>query len=363
MKKLLALIMAVSMICLCGCGMIAQTSGEPVSQEPPQEEIVERTITISCAGDCTLGTDSAFGGRTLPVEVEAQGRDFSWFFKNVKPIFEEDDLTIVNLEGTLTTGGTRQDKTFAFRGDPSYVKILTEGSVEAVTLANNHSMDYGEISLSDTKDCLDNAGIVWFENLNTAVMEINDIKVGLIGLYALNGSAEGNLPKAMADVKAKGAELVVVQIHWGIEGNTVPDTSQISLAHSAVDMGAHLVIGHHPHVMQGIEEYKGRTIVYSLGNFCFGGNQNPRDKDTMIYQQTFTFKNAELIADSNWQVHPCRISSVADRNNYQPTPSTGDEAERIREKIQKMTEEIGGQTVKFAGISNKTPQQSKYEQL
>ena len=83
----------------------------------------------------------------------------------------------------------------------------------------------------------------------------------------------------------------------------------------------------------------------------------------MIYQQTFTFKNAELIADSNWQVHPCRISSVADRNNYQPTPSTGDEAERIREKIQKMTEEIGGQTVKFAGISNKTPQQSKYEQL
>ena len=353
MKNWLALFIAVCVISLCGCGAVAPTSVEPVSEEPPRDKIVERTITISCAGDCTLGTDSSFGGRTLPVEAQAQDGDFSWFSKNVKPIFENDDLTIVNLEGTLTTRGVRQDKTFAFRGDPSYVNILTEGSVEAVTLANNHSMDYGETSLLDTKECLDNAGIVWFENLNTAVMEINGIKVGLIGLYALNGSAEGNLPKTIEDVKAKGAELIIVQVHWGVEGSTVPNSSQRSLAYSAIDLGADLVIGHHPHVMQGIEEYNGKMIVYSLGNFCFGGNQNPRDKDTMIYQQTFTFKNEELISDGNWQVYPARISSVNDRNNYQPTPMTGEEGARIREKIQQMTEEIGGPSIKFAEIGNK----------
>lgn len=328
---------------LSGCGGAKPASGEPTGNFAAQT--AERKITISCAGDCTLGTDSAFGGITLPVEAENQGGDYSYFLKNVRPYFENDDLTIVNFEGTLTERGTREDKTFAFRGKPEYTKILTEGSVEAVTLANNHSVDYGSVSMEDTKKYLDEAGIVWFENLNTKVVEVNGVKVGLVGLYALNGSAEGNLPKAMEQVKKDGAELIIVQVHWGIEGDNYPDESQVSLAHKAIDSGADLVIGHHPHVLQGVENYKGKMIAYSLGNFCFGGNQNPRDKDTMIFRQTFTIRDGRAVTDENYEIVPCSISSSSGRNNYQPTPAQGSEKQRIADKIQKFSEGLGG-TVK-----------------
>ncbi len=343
MKKGLIMILSLLLV-LSGCG----TESVPSSGETLPEKDTTRTVTLSFAGDCTLGTDVAFGGMTLPWEVENRNKDYSWFFKNVLPIFREDDLTMVNLEGTLTTRGSRVAKTFAFRGDPEYVDILTSGSVEAVTLANNHSEDYGDVSFADTKEVLDKAGIWWVENLNTRVQEVKGVKIGMIGLYDLNGSAPDILPKAMAQVKEKGAQLIIVQVHWGIEGEGIPTQRQMEIAHTAVDLGADMVIGHHPHVLQGLEEYKGKMIVYSLGNFCFGGNQNPSDKDSMIFQQTFMVKDGQVLPDAKWKVYPCSISSVAERNNYQPTPLFGEEAERIRQKIQNRNNAIGTLSVHFA---------------
>ncbi len=334
-------------VMLSGCGKggeSVETSGEKTERGSAKKE-----ITISCAGDCTLGTDVAFGGVTFPVEVENQGRDYGFFMRNVKPYFENDDLTIVNFEGTLTERGTRQDKTFAFKGSPEYTKVLTEGSIEAVTLANNHSKDYGDVSREDTIKYLEEAGIVWFEKLNTRVVDVNGVKVGLIGLYSLDGSAEGNLSHAMEQVKNNGAEVIIVQIHWGIEGNNYPEESQISLAHNAIDMGADLVIGHHPHVLQGIECYKGKMIAYSLGNFCFGGNQNPSDKDSMIFRQTFTVKDGDVVDSSNYTVIPCSISSVSSRNNYQPTPLKDGEKTRVANKIQQFSNRLGDIDVRFEG--------------
>ncbi len=334
MKRIMALLIAVF---LCGC---ADTSTETAN-------IIEETqITLTYAGDCTLGTDASFGGITLPVEVENQNKDYSYFFKNVQPYFAADDLTIVNFEGTLTDRGIREQKTFAFRGNPEYTEILKQGSVEAVTLANNHSRDYGEISLEDTRTYLENADIIWFENLNTRIVDVKGIKVGLVGLYSLNGSAEGNLLKAMEQVK--DAQLKIVEIHWGIEGQNYPTADQISLAHKAIDLGADAVIGHHPHVLQGIERYKGKLIAYSMGNFCFGGNQNPRDKDTMIISQTFNFKNGSLTGE-DYKVIPCSISSTSERNNYQPTPATGEERVRIAEKIKIFSQELSDEEIKFEG--------------
>lgn len=348
MKKVFACITAACLsLSLMGCGGTDTSVDGDVKNVEKKE--VEQKITISCAGDCTLGTDSAFGGVTFPVEVENQNGDMGYFLKNVKPYFENDDLTIVNFEGTLTERGTRQDKTFAFKGNPKYTQVLTEGSVEAVTLANNHSRDYGDVSFDDTKKYIEEAGIVWFENLNTKVIDVKGVKVGLVGLYALNGTAEDNLPKAMEQVKSDGAELIVVQVHWGIEGDNYPQDSQINLAHNAIDMGADLVIGHHPHVLQGMEVYKDRVIAYSLGNFCFGGNQNPRDKDTMIYQQTFTVKDGKVSDYSDWTVVPASLSSVSSRNNYQPTPAKGSEKTRIADKIQKFSDKLGDITVKVDG--------------
>ena len=294
------------------------------------------SLTLSVVGDCTLGTDETFDYDTsLNAYYENYGADY--FLQNVKDIFSTDDLTIANFEGTLTDSDEREDKTFAFKAPASYASILTGGSVEAVNTANNHSHDYGEQSFNDTLAALDDAGIVHFGYDETAVMDVKGIKVGLVGIYELYDhlEREQQLKDNIAKVKADGAQLIVVIFHWGNETETVPDSNQTTLGRIAIDEGADLVCGHHPHVLQGIETYKGRNIVYSLGNFCFGGNSSPSDMDTMIYQQAFTIDADGVKKDNVTNIIPCSISSAAydGYNNYQPTPAEGDEATRILGKI------------------------------
>ena len=294
------------------------------------------SLTLSVVGDCTLGTDETFDYDTsLNAYYENYGADY--FLQNVKDIFSADDLTIANFEGTLTDSDEREDKTFAFKAPASYASILTGGSVEAVNTANNHSHDYGDQSFNDTLAALNDAGIVHFGYDETAVMDVKGIKVGLVGIYELYDhlEREQQLKDNIAKVKADGAQLIVVIFHWGNETETVPDSNQTTLGRIAIDEGADLVCGHHPHVLQGIETYKGRNIVYSLGNFCFGGNSSPSDMDTMIYQQTFTIDADGVKKDNVTNIIPCSISSAAydGYNNYQPTPAEGDEATRILGKI------------------------------
>ena len=294
------------------------------------------SLTLSVVGDCTLGTDETFDYDTsLNAYYENYGADY--FLQNVKDIFSADDLTIANFEGTLTDSDEREDKTFAFKAPASYASILTGGSVEAVNTANNHSHDYGDQSFDDTLAALDDAGIVHFGYDETAVMDVKGIKVGLVGIYELYDhlEREQQLKDNIAKVKADGAQLIVVIFHWGNETETVPDSNQTTLGRIAIDEGADLVCGHHPHVLQGIETYKDRNIVYSLGNFCFGGNSSPSDMDTMIYQQTFTIDANGVKKDNVTNIIPCSISSAAydGYNNYQPTPAEGDEATRILGKI------------------------------
>lgn len=309
---------------------------EGSDKETPQN--VE--ITISAAGDCTLGTDDSFNQSTSFDAMYDSVADPSYFFSNVKPIFESDDLTIVNLEGPLTTSTDIQEKTFAFHGRPEYTQILTEGSIEAVDVANNHSYDYGQQGYDDTLNNLSNAGVTSFGYDQTAIMNIKDVKIGLVGIYTLADSQKSaeQVPTLIESVKNDGAQIIIVSFHWGVERENYPTETQINLAHSAIDNGADLVLGHHPHVLQGVENYKGKYIAYSLGNFCFGGNSNPSDKDTMIFQQTFTIENGELLTDDNIQIIPCSISSTNSRNNYQPTPAENEEKQRIEEKINAFSE-------------------------
>ena len=300
------------------------------------------TLTVSVVGDCTLGTDENFDYSTsLNAYFENYGKEY--FFQNVKSIFEADDLTIANNEGTFTDSYNREDKTFAFKAPASFAGIYSCSSVEAVNTANNHSHDYGEQSFQDTMDALDAEGIVHFGYDETAVLDVKGVKVGLVGIYELYDhlEREQQLKDNIAKVKEDGAELIIVIFHWGNEKETVPDSNQTTLGHLAIDLGADLVCGHHPHVLQGIEEYKGKNIVYSLGNFCFGGNTYPSDMDSMIFQQTFTVTNDGVKADNVTNIIPCSISSAYGYNNYQPTPAQGDEKTRIMEKIQERSSWIG----------------------
>ena len=300
------------------------------------------SLTVSVVGDCTLGTDENFDYSTsLNAYFENYGKEY--FFQNVKSIFEADDLTIANNEGTFTDSYDREDKTFAFKAPASFAGIYSCSSVEAVNTANNHSHDYGEQSFQDTMDALDAEGIIHFGYDETAVMDIKGVKVGLVGIYELNDhlEREQQLKDNIAKVKEDGAELIIVIFHWGNEKETVPDSNQTTLGHLAIDLGADLVCGHHPHVLQGIEEYKGKNIVYSLGNFCFGGNSYPSDMDSMIFQQTFTITDIGVKEDNVTNIIPCSISSAYGYNNYQPTPAEGDERTRIMEKIQERSSWIG----------------------
>ena len=322
---------------------ISQTGSLTVTPEPKMDPV---SLTLSVVGDCTLGTDEYFDYDTsLNAYYENCGADY--FMANVKSIFSKDDLTIANFEGTLTESTEREDKQFAFKAPASYANILTAGSVEAVNTANNHSHDYGEESFNDTLKALDTANILHFGYDETAVTEVKGVKVGLVGIYELNDhlGREEQLKQNIAKVKQDGAQLIVVIFHWGNEKEEVPDENQKTLGHLAIDEGADLVCGHHPHVLQGIEEYKGKNIVYSLGNFCFGGNAYPSDMDTIIFQQTFTIDQNGVKDDNVTNIIPCSISSDSDYNNYQPTPAEGEEATRIMQKIQKRSSWIKDGTV------------------
>lgn len=345
LKRMAVLTVGIALsISLIGCG---DADNNSVSQtEPETEPKTVQTVTVSCAGDCTLASDEGFSGNTFESVLSARDNDYSYFFKNVKSIFEEDDITIVNLECTLSDRGSRADKTFAFRGDPQNVEILTNGSVEAVTLANNHSLDYGSVSLEDTMSTLDEAGIPYAYNTEVVYKEVDGIRIAIIGLYQLDGSSDELIDSVMTRVY--DADLKIVQVHWGIEKDSVPSDAQVNLAHRAIDLGADLVIGHHPHVLQGVEKYKGKYICYSLGNFCFGGNPNPSDTDTMIFRQTFSFREGAVAKTDDYEIIPCSITSASGTNNYQPTPLKGDEKERVQKKIQSRTDSISDElSLKF----------------
>ena len=300
------------------------------------------SVTISMAGDCTLGKDEAFNYSTsLNAYYDMYGP--AYFFQNVKSVFDADDLTIVNFEGTLTDSTARNGETFAFKAPAEYAEILTDGGVEAVNVANNHSHDYGDQGFADTKENLKKAGITTFGYNETALMEVKGVKIGLVGIYELHDhlEREHQVRVNIQKVRAEGADLVFVVFHWGNEKDTVPDANQVTLAKLAIDDGADLVVGHHAHVLQGVTTYKGKTIAYGLGNFCFGGNSAPSDMDTMIFQQTFTLDTDGSVTSEEPNLIPCRISSDYSINNYQPTPATGDEADRILQKIRERSEGLG----------------------
>ncbi|ASS99268.1 capsular biosynthesis protein [Geobacillus thermocatenulatus] len=301
----------------------------------------EVRIVVSAAGDVTLGRDENYG-YAYSFDEEAKKHGLRYFTKYIEPIFKKDDFTTVNLETTLTTSTRKASKTFRFRGHPSYAKILTYAGIDAVNLANNHTYDYLQKGYNDTIANLKKEKIGYFGRTLRLMKTVKGIQIGTLGYEGWSNTS--TLRKQIAgDIRAlrnQGADLVLVHFHWGVERSYVPNSTQKAFGRFAIDSGADLVVGHHPHVIQGIEEYKGKFIVYSLGNFMFGGNKNPSDKDTFVFQQVFSFQNGKRTAKKEIRVIPFRISSVTTRNNYQPMPLAGGEAARVKRKIVSLSAKI-----------------------
>ncbi len=314
-----------------------ETTPEPTTLPETTPEPQPTHYTLSFAGDCTLANvQGKTGSGTFTHTV---GNNYDYPFADVKHIFEADDCTFVNLECVLSDRGKPADKMFTFRAPPGYINILTQGSVEFAGVVNNHIMDYGKDAYADTLALLDGAGIQYTEDKTTKIFTTES---GLkIGVYAHNFPYETTgIKTAIKKLRDEGAEIVVVNVHWGEEYYFKPNGTQQSIAHYAIDGGADIVWGTHPHVLQPIEKYKDGYIFYSLGNFSFGGNSNPADKDTAILQ-------VDIVRELDGSVHmgevniiPCHVSGILSYgNDYQPVPM---DPEKDQAAIQRVHEKLSG---------------------
>lgn len=277
------------------------------------------TLSLTFGGDCTFGRNqgSAYGG-SFDEMYDRKGADY--FFSGITEFFQ-DDLTMVNFEGTLTTAKTAANKKFVFRGRPEYADILQAGSIDVVTVANNHSADYGLTGYADTLKYLsDVVQVSGYERM--PIITVKGIRIGFasnVG-WSFDRTQKQWIERAVRDLRDRGANLIVFNYHWGIELDDKSNQTQRAIAHYCIDQGADLVVGHHPHVVQEVETYRGKQIAYSLGNLVFGGNRNPKDKRCLIFQQNFVVDlDTKQVKEASYQAIPYLITSTNGRNDYRPS--------------------------------------------
>jgi len=335
---------------------LPQDAGTPAPPAPqaPDAGAPARPITLLAGGDVTLGHNH----QKYFDEQLAKGRSredlLAYGFKEVRALGDAADLFVVNLECPFTEGGEKLAKNFNFRARPELVGALVAGGVDVVSLANNHLMDYGPQGLVDTLVALEAARIPYFgagrnlaEARRPAIVTVGGVRVALLGYFFL-GERNIEPPEVYATDSTPGvaghfsdvdamermlredilaararADVVLPFFHWGREGTYVPEPYQVRLAHAAIDAGAAGVLGSHPHVLQAMELYRGAPVVYSLGNFVFGGNWNPRDKRGALWKGRFGpggYLSSEVL--------PLRTDRFPDFP-FQPVPVSGEAAEEV----------------------------------
>lgn len=303
----------------------------------------EKTITLTFAGDVTLGSEEWLREEDYSFVSFQREHGDAYFFEKVKPLFERDDLTVVNLEGVLSDSseGENTKKTYRFRGPSSFAKILTCGDIEMVNLANNHTMDYGERGYADTQKALDAEGIAHFGGREVSFFEKDGVKLAFLGLsYTEATRAEKKwMEKEIARLKREeGVSAVIFTYHGGQEYGEARTEKQAEMARLAVDAGADLVIMHHAHVVQGMSVLDNRSVCYSLGNFCFGGNKNVRAMESLVVVAELTFSEEGVYMGQQLTLYPAHISGTQPRSNYQPCLVTDEASVRkVMRRVQRDT--------------------------
>lgn len=286
-------------------------------ESPPTPTPEPETYVLSFVGDCTIASSQHHKGTTYAYETVV-GEDYAFPFARTIEYFENDYLTVVNLESVFTTAEESNGGTFVFKSDPVYANVLKKGSVEMVVLGNNHANDFLTQGHEDTKAALDAVGVCYAADNDWYIYQQGD---GLkVGVYSKLYPTVDDVAAGVTALKEAGAELIVAGLHWGIEGSYQLTLDQQTVGHAAIDAGAHIVYGSHPHVLQRMEEYNGGHIFYSLGNWSFGGNTAPRDRDTAIIQIRVHRAFDGSITLGEISIIPGELSSAVGYNNYQPYP-------------------------------------------
>lgn len=358
MRKVTGLILALLLCLLCGAALaegdsdityndiyntptVAPTATPvgytPTPEPPPPTPVPTATpryeadgsvvITLSAVGDVTIGKNAQHSGSSIfEKELARQDNDINFIFRNVKDILAEDDVTIINFEGVLaeeySIPKNKRENSFLFIGPTSYAEALVNGSVEIATIENNHIDDFGDAGRKSTQETLSANDITWADEYNMASYETQGVKIAVLSYKTFDyyDTLNSKVPREVAAAK-ETHDLVIVCFHWGAEKDYYPNKNQRNLAHATIDAGADLIIGHHSHRINPIEQYNGKYIVYSVGNFSFAGNSKPDDMSTFIFQTRFRMKDGEIMNNS-FRIIPCRISSKTDYNDFAPTPYT-----------------------------------------
>lgn len=286
---------------------------QPPTEPPPTE------IVLNFMGDCTLGTQH---GADTPgrFNATADAQPPTYFFDGVREILEEGTFNITNCEGVLSDGPVTEaykdyDPAFWFKSSAKNAKVFSENDIDLVGIANNHINDYCAQGRLDTIGALENNGVLWCDNTNDVVLEYEGIKIAVFCTTLWHADAPNGICTKISEASSE-TDLQIVFFHGGTEYIHSPDSYKVDYAHKFVDAGADLVVGSHPHVLQPIEVYNGVNIVYSLGNFVYGGNSRPENR-TIVYQHKFVFDGKTLIGGSE-KVFPCYIYTGS-VNEYQPT--------------------------------------------
>lgn len=289
------------------------------------------TIDLSVVGDCLLATgegkDSSYS-----FSWYAKNKNPEYFFRNVSDVFQKDDFTIANLENVLTDRPLKKrDKgegAFWFKAPSNNAKILNSGYIDIVSITNNHTHDYGKEGYLDTIKALDNAKVEWGSEDKTLYLNKNGYTIALITARLYNISQTQVIINRIKAASEK-SDYQIVYFHGGQEGIYQPEDWKIDACHQLVDAGADLVIGGHPHRLQPLEIYKGVNIIYSLGNFCFGGNNHMVSNRTIIYKTILKIEDGKLLQEET-QIIPCYIQDNSKyQNNWQPDIIKNEEERKI----------------------------------
>ena len=296
-------------------------------------------IVLTFGGDCVLGTREQWKKKKNTFDTVIADKGMEWCFEKIREPFETDDLSTVNLEVVLQKGskGHEKGKQFTFRGDPSYTDILSAASIEHVNLANNHYIDFGRPGRASTVEALEAGGIAYSGYTYRYVTEIRGHRIGFGGCRE---TVWRQKPEVMREdlraLREAGCEVIVYSCHWGKEYAARHNERQEKMAREAIDGGADLVIGTHPHVVQGIDAQDGAVILYSLGNLVFGGTHQMKTFDGLLAQAVLRF-DGQGYAGAALRLLPVLTSGSAPENDFRPVLAQGEDAARILDSVQKDT--------------------------
>ncbi len=297
-------------------------------------------ILLSFLGDMTIGCNVYNHTKDRSIIHYVNQNGYAYPFEKVHHVLSQDDLTIGNFEGVLHNSEKGiNKKTYNFRAPTDFVNVLTKGSVEAVTLGNNHTSDYKKQGFESTINTFNDNGVEWFANTEYSdksyIYQKDGVKIGFVGVYISYFWKEHEKVRAtIQTLKDENVDVIIAVMHGGVEYDLRHDKWQERLALRLQECGVDIIVGHHPHRLQGYEVIENTPVFYSLGNFVFGGNFKLRSTYTAVLQFALSFDADNKYMGYQVNILPCRLSTDNVQNFYQPYFIAGKEAQDAIKEIQ-----------------------------